>query len=175
MKWLDGIAEESTRAVARRSSRRSLLGRLAATLVGASALPLLPIERGAAAEPEKSDPNAPKEAGDPTTCEYWRYCGIDGFLCTCCGGSLTSCPPGTETAAVTWIGTCHNPADGKDYILSYNDCCGKSGCGRCMCNRNEGDTPLYQPFLSNDYNWCVGSKGDIAYHCTVSRVVGLAK
>jgi methylamine dehydrogenase light chain len=175
MKWLDGIAEESTRAVARRSSRRSLLGRLAATLVGASALPLLPIERGAAAEPGKTDPNAPQEAGDPTTCEYWRYCGIDGFLCTCCGGSLTSCPPGTETAAVTWIGTCHNPADGKDYILSYNDCCGKSGCGRCLCNRNEGDTPLYQPFLSNDYNWCVGSKGDIAYHCTVSRVVGLAK
>lgn len=175
MKWLDDIAEESTRAVARRSSRRSLLGRLAATLVGASALPLLPVERGAAAEPNTSDPGAPRETGDPTTCEYWRYCGIDGFLCSCCGGSYTSCPPGTEAAVVTWIGTCHNPADGKDYILSYNDCCGKSSCGRCLCNRNEGDTPLYEPFLSNDYNWCVGSKADIAYHCTVSRVVGLAR
>jgi methylamine dehydrogenase light chain len=176
MKWLDGLTEESTRAVARRSSRRSLLGRLAVTLVGASALPLLPIARGAAAEaPAKTDPDAPADPGDPTTCEYWRYCGIDGFLCSCCGGSHQTCPPGTEPAAVTWIGTCHNPGDGRDYIVSYNDCCGKSSCGRCLCNRNEGDTPLYVPFLSNDYNWCIGSKADIAYHCTVSRIVGLAK
>jgi methylamine dehydrogenase light chain len=176
MKWLDDLTEDSARAVARRSSRRSLLGRLAATLVGASALPLLPVERGAAAEPEKADPNAPAaDPGDPTTCEYWRYCGIDGFLCSCCGGSHLSCPPGTEPAIVTWIGTCHNPGDGKDYILSYNDCCGKSSCGRCLCNRNEGDTPIYEPFLSNDVNWCVGSKADIAYHCTVSRIVGLAR
>jgi methylamine dehydrogenase light chain len=176
MKWLDGLTEDSTRAVARRSSRRSLIGRLAATLVGASALPLLPVERGAAAEPEKADPNAlPADPGDRTTCEYWRYCGIDGFLCSCCGGSHLSCPPGTEPAPVTWIGTCHNTGDGKDYILSYNDCCGKSSCGRCLCNRNEGDTPIYEPFLSNDINWCVGSKADVAYHCTVSRIVGLAR
>lgn len=179
MKWLDDLTEDSTRAVARRSSRRSVLGRFAAVLVGASAVPLLPVERGAAAEAAKSaaadDSGPAKDPGDPTTCEYWRYCGIDGFLCTCCGGSLTTCPPGTDPAAVTWIGTCHNPGDDKDYILSYNDCCGKSSCGRCLCNRNEGDTPIYQPFLSNDVNWCVGSKADIAYHCTVSRIVGLAK
>jgi len=24
--------------------------------------------------------------------------------------------------------------------------CGKSTCGRCLCNRNERDTPLYAPF-----------------------------
>jgi methylamine dehydrogenase light chain len=42
-----------------------------------------------------------------------------------------------------------------------------------MCNRNEGDTPIYQPYRSNDVNWCVGSKANIAYHCTVSRIVGL--
>ena len=47
------------------------------------------------------------------------------------------CPPGTDMSPVTWIGTCHNPGDGKDYVISYNDCCGKSSCGRCFCNRNE--------------------------------------
>ncbi len=36
------------------------------------------------------------------------------------------CPPGTEMSLVTWIGTCQNPADGKHYAISYNDCCGKS-------------------------------------------------
>jgi methylamine dehydrogenase light chain len=61
-----------------------------------------------------------------------------------------------------------------DYIVSYNDCCGKASCGRCLCNRNEGDGPIYRPPVANDYNWCVGSKSNIPYHCTVSRIVGVA-
>ena len=77
---------------------------------------------------------------------------------------------------VTWVGTCHNPADGLDYVVSYNDCCGKSTCGRCLCNRNERDTPIYIPFQSNDYNWCSGSsKGNLAYHCSTARIVGQAR
>jgi methylamine dehydrogenase light chain len=107
-------------------------------------------------------------------CEYWRHCGFDGFLSACCGGSTTVCPPGTVVSPVTWIGTCRNPADGKDYIISYNDCCGKSACGRCFCNRNEGDRPVYYPSLANDINWCVGGKGDIVYHSTLAVVLGLA-
>ncbi|HVY81364.1 MAG TPA: methylamine dehydrogenase light chain [Steroidobacteraceae bacterium] len=174
MKWFDEWIEDSARAIARRSGRRSFIAKLSATLFGAATLPLLPIARGAEtpAQPAEGTPNDP---GDPTTCEYWRYCGIDGYLCSCCGGSHTSCPPGSTPAPVTWVGTCHNPAENRDYVVSYNDCCGKTSCGRCLCNRNEGDLPLYAPFLSNDYNWCVGSKTDIAYHCTVSRIVGLAK
>ncbi len=23
---------------------------------------------------------------DETKCDYWRYCGVDGNLCACCGG-----------------------------------------------------------------------------------------
>ena len=26
------------------------------------------------------------------------------------------------------------PVDGKDYIISYNDCCGKTACGHCNAN-----------------------------------------
>jgi methylamine dehydrogenase light chain len=87
---------------------------------------------------------------------------------------VTVCPPGTEPAPITWVGTCRNAGDGRDYIVSYNDCCGKAACGRCLCNRNEGDGPIYRPPVANDYNWCVGSKSNIPYHCTVSRIVGVA-
>ena len=73
-----------------------------------------------------------------------------------------------------WIGTCHNPADGRDYIVSYNDCCGKTSCGNCACNRNEREKPMYQPSHNNDLNWCLAN-ADSNYHCTVSVIVGVAK
>ena len=169
---VDELMERCARGLARRMSRRRLIGSLGALLCGAATLPLLPVARGETAQPRAAGAADP---GDPSTCEYWRHCAIDGFLCSCCGGSVHSCPPGTEASAVTWVGTCHNPADGHDYIVSYNDCCGKTECGRCLCNRNEDDKPLYMPFKSNDYNWCVGSKVGIAYHCSTARIVGVAK
>ena len=59
---------------------------------------------------------------------------------------------------LTWIGTCRNPVDGKHYVISYNDCCGKNACGRCFCHRNEGDKPVYVPPKSNDIDWCMGQR-----------------
>ncbi|WP_351061664.1 methylamine dehydrogenase light chain, partial [Psychrobacter sp. TB20-MNA-CIBAN-0197] len=78
----------------------------------------------------------------------WKYCAIDGWLCSCCGGTSSSCPPGTTPSPITWIGTCRNPHDGSDYIVSYNDCCGKTSCGKCFCNRNEREKPLYKLSLN---------------------------
>ncbi len=170
MKWLDKFSEHSARTLARESSRRSFVARLGTLMLGAAAVPLLPVARAS----DDSRPAAPVESGDPDSCDYWRYCAIDGFLCDCCGGSYNTCPPGTTASPITWIGTCTNPVDGKDYIVSYNDCCGKSSCGRCLCNRNEGDKPVYQPFQSNDINWCAGSSAGIAYHCSTAVVLGLA-
>ncbi len=169
MKWLDDITESTSRGIAQNTSRRGFLGKLAGLVAGGAAtIPLLPIARGA------DDANqAPAESGDPNSCDYWRYCAIDGFLCGCCGGSITSCPPGTEMSPITWIGTCENPQDGRSYIVSYNDCCGRSSCGNCLCMRNEGDRPPYRPNTSNDLNWCLGSDS-MAYHCTVAIVVGTA-
>ena len=80
--------------------------------------------------------------------------------------------PGTELAGMTWLGTCRNPDDGLDYIISYNDCCGIGGCGRCMCKRNEGDLPMWMPPKNNDSNWCQGVTSR-SYHCTISAVVGV--
>jgi methylamine dehydrogenase light chain len=176
MRWLDSVIEGSARSLAKRTSRRGFIGSLGAVLVGTSALPLLPVARGAQPVPVHPVDDKAKHVNDPTSCDYWRHCAIDGYLCGCCGGSENTCPPGTEMSAVTWVGTCHNPTDGKDYVVSYNDCCGKSTCGRCFCNRNERDTPIYIPFQSNDYNWCSGSsKANVPYHCSTARIVAVAK
>ncbi len=117
------------------------------------------------------DPSTPE--GDPTNDRYWRYCSIDGFPAGSCGGTVSSCPPGTLMSAVTWIGTCRNPADEKDYIVSYNDCCGKGPCGGKFIHRNEGDKPVYYPHKSNDVGWCMGD-ANAAYNSTVSIVIGVA-
>jgi methylamine dehydrogenase light chain len=171
MNWLDRLFTRGTRTVARTTGRRHFLGRMGTGLAGATALPLLPVAHAHAADAARAP--QPQETGDPLACEYWRYCALDGFICGCCGGSANSCPPGTEAAPVTWIGTCRNPVDGRDYVISYNDCCGKSSCGRCMCNRNEGDKPVYMPAKANDINWCHGVSNNV-YHCSTAVVIGLA-
>lgn len=74
---------------------------------------------------------------------------------------------------VTWIGTCRNPADGRNYVISYNDCCGKSTCGACLCQRDEGDRPPYRSDKTNDINWCLGTTS-ASYHCSTGIVVGVA-
>lgn len=169
MKWFDQQVTRLTRQIAAHTSRRSFLARAGLGLAGIAAAPLLPVSRAYGA----STPlDIAQDPGDPTQCDYWRYCAIDGFLCSCCGGTVSSCPPGTEASPVTWIGTCHNPGDGRDYIISYNDCCGKSSCNRCTCNRNEGDRPIYQPAKSNDINWCLANTSN-AYHCSLAVVIGV--
>ena len=172
--WIDRVLERGARTVARRTSRRSFLARLGGTLVGATALPLLPVSRARGESARVGVPDDPDgSVGDPTSCEYWRHCAIDGFLCSCCGGTQSACPPGTEMSPITWIGTCRNPGDGKDYIISYNDCCGASLCMRCRCTRTEGERPVYVTPRNNDLLWCFGTKSR-AVHCSVAVVVGVA-
>jgi methylamine dehydrogenase light chain len=172
--WIDRLVERGARAVARRTSRRSFLARVGGALVGAAAFPLLPVARAEGARVAPPDDSKLTGAvGDPRSCEYWRHCAIDGFLCSCCGGSQTTCPPGTEMSPITWIGTCRNPGDGKDYVISYNDCCGASLCMRCRCTRTEGERPVYYTSKNNDLLWCFGTKSR-AVHCSVAIVLGQA-
>jgi len=172
---LDRWFEQSVRGVARRTGRRAFLARLGVVLVGGATTPLLPVARagGQSARVAPPDESIEGPEGDPKRCEYWRHCAIDGMACACCGGSASTCPPGTEMSPVTWVGTCRNPADGKDYIISYNDCCGKSFCGRCACNRNEGERPDYHWYRNNDINWCAGASTQV-YNCSVAIVIGQA-
>jgi methylamine dehydrogenase light chain len=170
MRTLDQLFERSTRSLAQRTSRRSLLASLGQLLTGAALLPLLPVDRANRARAAETKPRP----DSPEDCQYWKYCAIDGFLCSCCGGTSASCPPGTAPSPISWIGTCHNAADGRDYIVSYNDCCGKSTCGTCDCVRNEGEKPIYRPSRNNDLNWCMAN-ADVNYHCTVSVILGVAE
>lgn len=171
MDWFDRIFETGSRGIARRTSRRHLLTRIGTLAVGAAAIPLLPVSRvSAEGEASGEDPQQ-----DPMSCDYWRYCGVDGFLCSCCGGSQNTCPPGAEPSPITWLGTCRNPADDRDYIISYNDCCGKSSCGSCECYRSEDDSPIYRPARSNDTNWCLGTQVGVVYNCSTAVVVGVAE
>ena len=184
MAHFDHVAEKVLRGFASRTSRRSLFSVFGGFLAGAATLPLLPVAR--AGEGEQSgptDPNSGREApqtrgnsqdpGDPTKCDYWRYCAIDGSLCSCYGGTVTSCPPGTEMSPITWIGTCLNPADSRNYIISYNDCCGGVAWGRCACQNNKGDRPVVRPQNNNEVTWCFGTKSQ-SYTCTVALILGVA-
>lgn len=181
MRWLfnliDQLTERRVRQVAHSHGRRSLVTRLGVALVGGAVLPMLPFDRSGqfmsaqAAEPPGKGKSAASD--DPTQCEYWRYCAFDGYLCTCCGGSLTQCPPGSEPSKVSWVGTCLNPKDGRHYLVSYNDCCGKSACGECLCNNNERERPGYRLGVHNDINWCMANTSPM-FHCTTSVIVGVA-
>ncbi len=173
--WIDRFFEHQTRRAAQRTGRRSVLATLGKAMVGTMALPVLPFDRSAHAASShgsKAGKAAGPQAQDETACDYWKYCAVDGFLCSCCGGSSTTCPPGTEPSRVSWVGTCHNPADGRDYMVSYNDCCGKTTCGRCECNTNERERPGYRLGVHNDVNWCM-SNDSTMFHCTTSIILGV--
>jgi methylamine dehydrogenase light chain len=175
MKWLDDFFERSSRRAAQRVSRRSALVGIGRLLVGAAfALPVLPFDRIARAA-SGGPAGGKKKAPGVHDCDYWRYCAVDGFLCSCCGGTMSTCPPGTEVSKVAWIGTCRNPQDGKDYLISYNDCCGKTACGRCLCNTNLGERPGYRMGLHNDVNWCMANTNSTMFHCTTAVLIGLAE
>lgn len=176
----DKWTERLTRGIARGTSRRSTLAWLGATITGAAVFPVLPVARAASGSPHGGggghapiSSGNPQDPGDQASCDYWRYCAIDGFLCSCCGGSVSTCPPGTEMSPITWIGTCTNPADNRAYVISYNGCCGTSSCGQCLCNRNEGDRPQVRPQSNNDYNWCLGTESSV-YNCSTAVIVGVA-
>lgn len=167
MNSFDSFAEYCSRLLARRTSRRDALRFLGKALVGSAFLmPVLPIARNAAAASPKDE-----HGDDTTSCDYWRYCATDGFLCDCCGGSVSQCPPGSTPSPISWVGTCHNPHDGADYIVAYHDCCGKTACGRCYCASEKGTRPGYELFSDDDVNWCMANK-NLQYHCTISVVVG---
>lgn len=179
---MDKWAEKLTRNVARSTSRRNILTMIGGALTGAAIVPVLPVSRASAQDSGLSpsvDGRPPvtsgnmQDPGNQLACDYWRYCAIDGFLCSCCGGTVASCPPGTEMSPITWIGTCTNPADGRAYIISYNDCCGVASCGQCFCNRNEGDRPQTRTQSNNDYNWCLGTDSSV-YNCSTAVIVGVA-
>jgi methylamine dehydrogenase light chain len=167
---LNTTVENSARRSARQFGRRSALAKMGSVLMGGITAAALPFDRGWGAAPADGDGTA-----DDKSCDYWRYCALDGFLCTTAGGSRSSCPVGAEASLVSWVGTCRNPGDNRDYLISYYDCCGKTAfSGAQFCLRSEGERPAYVMGLHNDINWCMANTNK-GYHCTVAVVAGLAE
>ncbi len=177
----DEIFERVSRKIAGHISRRSFISNIGMKVAaGAILMPLLPVDRrGRTSRAEAAggfDRSGWKpQDKDVQSCDYWRHCSIDGYICDCCGGSLTDCPPGTKLSPSSWVASCYNPGDGQSYLIAYRDCCGKDTCRSCGCLTTEGELPIYRPEFSNDVVWCFGAEDDaMTYHCTISPIVGKA-
>jgi|SRR5882724_9588217 len=171
----DKLSERATRQLASQVSRRSLLSKLGVALIAAPLLPLLPVSRARAAnQPRETDFSRAAQTHDESKCNYWRYCGSDGNMCSCCGGGLHTCPAGSEASPTSWIGTCINPDDGRGYLIAYRDCCGAPSCGQCACEGTDRAMPIYRPQANNHIIWCFGTSS-MEYHCSMSVLVGLAE
>jgi methylamine dehydrogenase light chain len=171
------MSERITRRLAGYSSRRGFVSKLGAALAAAPLLPLLPVARAtAASDPGKTDFDRGAQSTDANICTYWKYCGLDGVLCSCCGGGSHTCPPGSEPSPISWIGTCLNPDDNRSYVIAYRDCCGKAACGAgksCRCDGDDRELPSYRAQLNNNIIWCFGNAA-ATYHCSTAALVSLA-
>ena len=176
-KRFDDLVEAFTRTVAQRTSRRSLLAKFGVVMTGSVLLPLLPVDRRVGVSTAHAGAMGREgwrpQSLDENACDYWRHCALDGQVCGCCGGGVTTCPPGTTLSPSSWVASCLNPDDNKTYLIAYRDCCGKSICPRCGCYNTEGVLPMYRPEYSSDIIWCYGAQGS-SYHCTIKPIVGEA-
>lgn len=172
---IDALSEKLVRRLAGHTSRRGLLSKFGLALAAAPVFPLLPVERAKAqgTQPDLTDFQKNAQTKDDTQCNYWRYCAIDGALCTCCGGGVHTCPPGSQPSLTSWVGTCYNPDDKRQYLIAYRDCCGTSSCGQCHCDNTEEAMPAYRPQGNNEIIWCFGTSS-MAYHCSTAALVGVA-
>ena len=167
---LETAVEQAARRSARVAGRRDALKKVGGIFMGGAVASSLPFDRSFGAPPEEIN-----GIDDDTACNYWRYCAMDGLLCTTTGGTKTACPVGSEASQVAWVGTCHNPIDEREYFVSYYDCCGKTPyrAGQ-FCLNSEGERPQYRMGLSNAINWCMANENS-GYHYTVAIVVGEAE
>ncbi|GAN72033.1 methylamine dehydrogenase (amicyanin) small subunit [Acetobacter syzygii] len=175
----DQATEAVLRRFAGRSSRRGILARLGGLAAAVPLFPLLPVSRASAASTSAKvkapTPFAAKaQTKDETACDYWRYCAIDGNLCSTCGGGIHSCPPGTAPSPTSWIGSCYNPQDGNSYMIAYRDCCGQDSCNEVTCLNTDAEQPAYRPMANNDIIWCFGTGTSEMYNCSTAAVIGKA-
>lgn len=170
--------ERALRKLAGHTSRRGLLSKLGLALVAAPVFPVLPVSRAWAGKDRSSQAKTTfarqAQTKDDTKCDYWRYCAIDGALCSCCGGGSHTCPAGTEPSPTSWVGTCINPDDGRAYLIAYRDCCGTAYCRQCVCDNTDRETQTSRPQTNNNIIWCFGTTS-MEYHCSTAVLVGTAE
>ena len=179
MGLFDSWFERSARGVAQHSSRRSAMAKLGKVLVGSAMLPLLPSiaprmrpmrHRARRLRPAARD-GGKRRSDELRLLEILRDRRLAVQLLR---RHVEQLPTGHDAFADHVDRHVPQSARRFDYIVSYNDCCGKTSCGKCFCNRNEREKPLYKLSLNNDINWCMAN-GNSNYHCSVSVLLGAAK
>lgn len=171
-----GTASRAARKLSERTSRRGMLARMGAWMIGAAGVTTvaaLPVSRALA---DTSDKIVPDYAGkDPSKCEYWRWCNMDGSPCAdCAGGGVTTCPPGSTPGAEFWVGCCTHPDSKKTYLVAYYDCCGGAGCAATFCAEPHVQAQMYNPVsgsFDQEIIWCVSEESQ-SYTCTLAPIIG---
>ncbi len=148
---IDHLVTEALSKWGQGASRRDFLtqlGKIMLALVGASLARALPADRRVALAF-----NPPS----PFNCTDWRWCGMVGYPCACCGGGNGYCPgSGCSWGGTTWTACCEDPTSGCPRLISYWDCCGScSASCNCYCSNS------VQQF------WCSGGTDSI-YRCTLA-------
>lgn len=187
--WVAGkggsVVSRLGRRMSETTSRRSLLsllGRWAIGTAGVAVIGSLPVTRALAAGGETNTASNGTElfpafdkTGDSSTCDYWRWCNMDGTPCTsCAGGGMTTCSPGSKPGAEFWVGCCTNPDDGKTYLIAYYDCCGAQGCSNTFCGQPDNQAIMYNPVsgsFDQEIIWCVSDESQ-SYTCTMAPIIG---
>lgn len=201
--WLSGKGGSKmsrfTRKLSERTSRRSALSRIAAWtmgITGVAVVSALPVSRspksvaqeGTAPSSPPAEPSGDAtpfgegddliptyDGKDPTECNYWRWCNMDGRPCpSCAGGGVSTCAPGSKPGAEYWVGCCTNPDDGKTYLIAYYDCCGAPRCTTNYCGEPDAQAVMYNPVsgsFDQEIIWCVSDESQ-SYTCTLSPIIG---
>lgn len=112
---LSNLEEQLERAavvLGQSTSRRSALATISKAVLGALGLTLV--------EPVVFD----RRTAGSHNCGNWKYCGLYGTPCACCGsgGTDTKCPTFLTKSSSFW----HRCCSGWD--VWYHDCCGSGSC-----------------------------------------------
>lgn len=179
--WISRMGRRMSENTSRRSML-SIIGRVGIGVAGVAVISALPVSRAVAETAAATPDPTPTElfpafdkTGDTSTCDYWRWCNMDGTPCTsCAGGGLTTCAPGSKPGAEFWVGCCTNPDDNKTYLIAYYDCCGASGCSNTFCGQPDNQAIMYNPVsgsFDQEIIWCVSDESQ-SYTCTMAPIIG---
>ena len=182
------------RLMSERTSRRSMLGMLGRWGMGAAGVAIigsLPVTRAAIASdaPKEmiagagrtaaaaGDPSlfpAFDETGDSSTCEYWRWCNMDGTPSAVRRRRCHHLRPAASPSAEFWVGCCTNPDTGKTYLIAYYDCCGAPSCSNAFCGEPDMQAVMYDPVLQKlrPGNHLVCLRRVSACACTMAPIIG---
>lgn len=141
--WLEGVSAEISQALARRVSRRHVVGRIGRTGVAVSL--------GGAGMALFAAPASAHSGGQCGQCQG-SCCGSESVWCSTLTG-VNQCPSGSYGCGSWTVGTCSGGG-----VLRYADCCG--GCNNgaaCTCIGGSPSCCRHQQWTNGASNDCANN------------------